>query len=323
LPSTKALEAGAEVGAAAFQEQFDTYIGGSGVTDIFSDIIACKEPLLASLGTAFLVGFLYMIVLRLCGGPIIYLSILAMILGSAYGGYMLYNDSEAMPETDQYKNYYLYGSYVVWGISAALLCCACFNMKNIRIGVAVMKCTAAFIGGTPQVFLVPPLAAVLIVAWLGIWLIIAVHIFSVGEIKPSAELPFLTTVEWTDETRYVFLYSMFGYLWLNAFIIGVTQFIISAACAIWYFSCTSDSNGSGSLMRGLWWVFRYHLGSIAFGAFLIALIQFIRIIFEYYRRQIEKQNKDNKVIKMILCLTSYLLDCLERFIKFISKNAYI
>jgi len=26
---------------------------------------------------------------------------------------------------------------------------------------------------------------------------------------------------------------------------------------------------------------------------------------------------------MLLCLTSYLLDCLERFVKFISKNAYI
>jgi choline transporter-like protein 2/4/5 len=59
------------------------------------------------------------------------------------------------------------------------------------------------------------------------------------------------------------------------------------------------------------------------GAFLIALVQFIRIIFEYYRRQMEKANKDNKVVKALLCLTSYLLDCLERFVKFISKNAYI
>ena len=65
------------------------------------------------------------------------------------------------------------------------------------------------------------------------------------------------------------------------------------------------------------------MGSIAFGSFLIALIQFIRIIFEYYRRQIEKANKGNPIIKVILCLTSYCLDCLERFIKFISKNAYI
>ena len=135
-----------------------------------------------------------------------------------------------------------------------------------------MKCTAAFIGGTPQVFLVPPFAACVVIAWFVTWAYFAISIFSVGEIKPRSDLPFLTDVSWTDETRYVFLYSLFGYLWLNAFIIGCTQFTISAACAIWYFSCTSDSNGKGSLCRGFYWVFRYHLGSIAFGSFLIAMV---------------------------------------------------
>ena len=98
------------------------------------------------------------------------------------------------------------------------------------------------------------------------------YIVSVGTVKPNAKMPFMMDIEWTDETQYVFLYSLFGYLWMNAFIIGVTQFMISASCAIWYFSCTSDTNGSGSLMTGFYWVFRYHLGSIAFGAFLIALV---------------------------------------------------
>ena len=186
-----------------------------------------------------------------------------------------------------------------------------------------MKCTAAFIGGTPQVFLVPPLALVFILSWLVVYVVIALHIASVGQIKPRDDFPMLTTVEYTDETKYVGLYSLFGYLWLNAFLIGVAQFTVSAACAIWYFSCTSDSNGKGSITRGFYWCFRFHFGSIAMGAFLIALVQFIRIIFEYYRRQMEKANKDNKVVKALLCLTSYLLDCLERFVKFISKNAYI
>ena len=76
-------------------------------------------------------------------------------------------------------------------------------------------------------------------------------------------------------------------------------------------------------MTGLYWVFRYHLGSIAFGAFLIAVIQMIRIIFEYYKSKLEKAGKENKLVKILLCATSYLLDCLERFIKFITKNAYI
>lgn len=97
----------------------------------------------------------------------------------------------------------------------------------------------------------------------------AVHIISIGELKENGVV---STVEWSKETRYVFLYSLFGYLWMNAFIIGVTQFIISASAAIWYFTSTSDQNGHGSLMRGFYWVFRYHLGSIAFGSFLIALV---------------------------------------------------
>jgi len=121
----------------------------------------------------------------------------------------------------------------------------------------------------------------------------AAYIVSVGEISQrTGTLSFLTTVKWNSETQYVFLYSLFGYLWMNAFIIGVTQFIISASVAMWYFSCTSDAPGSGSLVRGLWWVFRYHLGSIAVGSFLIALVQFIRIIFEYYKSQLDKA-KDN------------------------------
>jgi hypothetical protein len=77
------------------------------------------------------------------------------------------------------------------------------------------------------------------------------------------------------------------------------------------------------MSTGFYWVFRYHLGSIAFGAFLIALIQIIRIIFEYYANKLEAANKENPVVKALLCATRYLLDCLERFIKFITKNAYI
>jgi len=33
----------------------------------------------------------------------------------------------------------------------------------------------------------------------------------------------------------------------------------------------------------------------------------IRLIFEYYKRQIMKANKDNKIVKILLWVTSYLL----------------
>lgn len=163
-----------------------------------------------------------------------------------------------------------------------MICCVLCNWKNIKIGIAVMKCTASFIGSTPQVFALPPVSTVLVFAWFGLWVVIALHIGSVGTPKPREDFPFLTEMEWSDNTKYVLLYSLFGFLWILNFIIGATQFIISATCVIWYFSSTSDANGSGSMSTGFYWVFRYHLGSIAFGSFIIALVQFIRIIFEYY-----------------------------------------
>ena len=119
------------------------------------------------------------------------------------------------------------------------------------------------------------------------------------------------------------MYQLFGFLWIIAIIIGCTQFIIAAAAAIWYFTSSSDSNGSGSICQGTWWIIRYHIGTIAFGSFLIAMVQLIRIIFEWYRSQIEKANKDNEIVKCLIWTTRCILDCLERFIKFISKNAYI
>jgi hypothetical protein len=137
------------------------------------------------MGSAFVLGFFYMIVLRLCGGPIIYLSIVAILGGLGYGSYMLIDFSKQMADTEEYKLYYLYGGYAVAGFGGLILLCALCQCKNIRIGVAVMKCTAAFIGGTPQVFLVPPITSIFILGWLALWVIIGVSIYSVGEIKPN------------------------------------------------------------------------------------------------------------------------------------------
>ena len=151
VPSAKALEGPSAEAIKKFQAQFDKYLGGDDnpVMGYLADIISCQTLLLWSLLTGFLIGFIYMLVLRLCGGPIIYFSILGMIASTGYGAFMLWQTSETMDKENEQYPFYLYGSYVVAGIAAVLVICLIFNLKNIRIGVAVMKCTAAFIGGTP------------------------------------------------------------------------------------------------------------------------------------------------------------------------------
>jgi predicted neutral ceramidase superfamily lipid hydrolase len=58
---------------------------------VIGDIKATTEPILICLAIAFFTGFIYLIVLRVAGGPIVYISLLAMILGTALGGYFLYD----------------------------------------------------------------------------------------------------------------------------------------------------------------------------------------------------------------------------------------
>merc|ERR1712015_455962 len=67
---------------------------------------------------------------------------------------------------------------------------------------------------------------------------------------------------------------------------------------------------------------KYHLGSVAFGSFLIAVCSMLRFLFEYYRKKMGVAEK-NKVVKVLVCLTGYLLWLMEKCVKFISKNAYI
>jgi len=96
-------------------------------------------------------------------------------------------------------------------------------------------------------------------------------VYSIGEPYPREGYPFLTDVKWEDNTRYIMFYQVFMLFWINAFIMGTCQFIIAASACIWYFEVNSDTGGKGSVGRGMWWAIRYHLGSIAFGAFIIAV----------------------------------------------------
>jgi hypothetical protein len=60
------------------------------------------------------------------------------------------------------------------------------------------------------------------------------------------------------------------------------------------------------------------------GAFLVAVITMIRVIFEYIVYQYEKtEMKDNIVFKCVTCYIRCILKCLDACIKFMNKNAYI
>ena len=118
-------------------------------------------------------------------------------------------------------------------------------------------------------------------------------------------------------------YHVFGLFWINAFILGVNSFVIGASACLWYFEVSTDTKGRGTVNRAYSMAFSYHLGSVAFGSFIIAVCQMIRLVFEYYRKKMGTLAKDIPWVKVMLALTGWILWLMEHCVKYISKLAYI
>jgi|TARA_B110000285_G_C15046381_1_gene574543 hypothetical protein len=68
------------------------------------------------------------------------------------------------------------------------------------------------------------------------------------------------------------------------------------------------------------------MGSIAFGAFLIAVLNTIKALFEYFVYQYENATpsmKNNPVFQIVTCCIRCVIWCVDSYIKFMNKNAYI
>jgi hypothetical protein len=65
------------------------------------------------------------------------------------------------------------------------------------------------------------------------------------------------------------------------------------------------------------------LGSLLFGSFLVAVVQLLRAILIYIDQQTKNLQKTNIVLKIAMKVLHCCLWCLEKCMKFITKNAYI
>jgi len=126
----------------------------------------------------------------------------------------------------------------------------------------------------------------------------------------------------------------FGLLWNYQFIIYFAYMTIAGAGANWYFSQTDQE--TGKKVRGnepselaTWPILsatiraiKYHLGSLALGALIIAIIKFVRYVLAYIQKKAFSDNP-NPLQKILWCMVQCVLKCLECCVDKINKNAYI
>lgn len=118
-----------------------------------------------------------------------------------------------------------------------------------------------------------------------------------------------------------FAFSFFSYLWNNAFFIAVGQCCVAGAVAAWFFTKNAEKGRTPVIRASLYNCFRFHTGSLAMGAFILAVVQFIRYVMKYFEKQASAQK--NQFMVIVLKVAQCCVWCFEQCIKFLNKNAYI
>eukprot|EP00331_Platyophrya_macrostoma_P009145 CAMPEP_0176426544 /NCGR_PEP_ID=MMETSP0127-20121128/12006_1 /TAXON_ID=938130 /ORGANISM="Platyophrya macrostoma, Strain WH" /LENGTH=229 /DNA_ID=CAMNT_0017807833 /DNA_START=437 /DNA_END=1126 /DNA_ORIENTATION=+ len=97
------------------------------------------------------------------------------------------------------------------------------------------------------------------------------------------------------------------------------------AC-IWYFAQGRKEPMGNPLFRALCRGTFFHLGSIAFGSLIIALVFIVRVIIQYCHeklKEVGEKTGTNKVQDVAFKCINCCIECFERFIRFITRHAYI
>ena len=217
---------------------------------------------------------------------------------------------------------------VIFAVLTALyLIFVCCQWKNIQIGAAIMDAAGHFLATNPHIALVPLIIYALILPVVAWYAAVNVFLYSCGT-PYHEERSMFAKLQETQETYAMFWIFMFGFFWIVAFLIAIQQFTVAASAAIWYFTAGAESDANndhegGGVFKALGWAFRYHLGSLAFGALLIAIVTMLRVVFEYFAKKAEKLSGDNVIVKAVLCYVRCMLWCLDKCVKFITENAYV
>ncbi|XP_057263468.1 choline transporter-like protein 2 isoform X2 [Pezoporus wallicus] len=142
---------------------------------------------------------------------------------------------------------------------------------------------------------------------------------------PSAQCLFAFYGGETSYHRYLIalqFFNLFMFFWLVNFVIALGQVTLAGAFASYYWAFKKPEDiPAFPLFSAFGRALRYHTGSLAFGSLILAIVQVIRVTLEYLDHRLKAA--ENKVAKFLLSCLKCCFWCLEKFLKFLNRNAYI
>lgn len=206
------------------------------------------------------------------------------------------------------------------GGMAVILMIAVFVLRNkIHLTCAIISETCRGIQSNYfGLISVSVTIALVYIGFAAVWGTSFVYLYSI----PSSTVTIDSQVvqKFNESVRNLMYFQIFGFFWVSNFAIALFQMSVAGAMSQWYFTREDYSSihlGSPafkSFIHGL----TYSFGSLAFGSLLVAIINFIQFLIAQARRA-----SKTKFLSWAFCLVECCFGCIESLVKFINKFSFV
>lgn len=236
-----------------------------------------------------------------------------------------------------YQREFTSAAYFMTAITIMLFFLILLLHRRISRAIEIFQEASHAIRSTPCLIMIPFISVPCLLALVAYWAASTAFIASSGEYTlkqinftaPVAPEDGAFQVQQFGTFTYVEVfvaYNFIGFLWLSNFITAIVVFVIAGTVGHWYWKGNErEEGGTGAhpLLRSVYITLRFHLGSAAFGALMVTIVQFIRYFAAYLEHRSKAVTKRSRIMKAIMCCVHCMLKCLEYCVKFISRNAFI
>uniref|UniRef100_H3C3P7 Choline transporter-like protein n=1 Tax=Tetraodon nigroviridis TaxID=99883 RepID=H3C3P7_TETNG len=239
---------------------------------------------------------------------------------------------------------------------AIILIILMFLRTRLRIAIALLKEGSRAISYIMSTLFYPIITFVLLAICISYWAVTAIFLASSGnavyKVAPADDKCMYANITCNPDTfsrtnvtkvcpgsqcmfafyggesvyhRYILvlhLCNLFVFLWLVNFTMALGQCTLAGAFASYYWALKKPNDiPACPLYSSFCRAIRYHTGSLAFGSLILSVVQMIRVVLEYLDRKLKGSH--NACSRFVLCCLKCCFWCLEHFIRFINRNAYI
>mmetsp|Transcript_7819 Transcript_7819/g.11555 ORF Transcript_7819/g.11555 Transcript_7819/m.11555 type:complete len:651 (-) Transcript_7819:381-2333(-) len=237
------------------------------------------------------------------------------------------NDPDEQYETREYNGLRVIGFFL--GLFCLLsICLICFLRQRIQISIQVAKAAARAVMDVPITAAYPIIQLIALCGFLALWIPVMLMLATTGEpaLKTTEFYGFQITyvfVTYGANTGYLLWFNLFLLFWTAEFIFAIGNITLAFCFCRWYFSVDKMELEGISLGTAISTAIGKHFGTAAFGALIVSALQLLRFVLLRIQEKMNSTRTDTTITDVAFACCQCFIFVLERWLKFLSRNAYI